>query len=120
MPGPRRYSRHLYSLGFHDDEADGSEGPLQLTEREPYAYREFADNRVHVVAQGETLFTLAAKYLSPIPRAAGLWWIVADFQPDPIHDPTITLTPGSTIIVPSMRTVLESIFSDTRRLEAGL
>jgi hypothetical protein len=120
MAGPRRYSRHLYSLGFHDDEPDGSEGPLMLTEREPFTYRVYADNREHIVSQGETLFTLAAKYLSPIPRAAGLWWVIADFQPDPIHDPTIQLTPGTTIVIPSVRTVLEAVFSESRRLEAGL
>lgn len=120
MSGPRRYSRYLYCLGFHDDEADGSEGPLQLTEREPFLYRQYADNREHVVAQGDSLWSLAARYFAPIPRSAGLWWIIADFQPDPIHDPTIRLSPGTTLVIPSLRTVLEAIFSEERRLEAGL
>lgn len=115
MSGPRRYSRHIFCLGFVD-----SDGPFQLSEREPFLYREFSDNREHVVAQGETLHSLAAKFFSPIPRAAGLWWIIADFQPDPIHDPTIRLEPASVLVIPSVRTVLESVFSETRRLEVGV
>ncbi len=74
----------------------------------------------HVVAQGDTLFSLAAHYFAPIPRAAGLWWIIADFQPDPVHDPTIRLTPATTLVIPSVRTILESVFSETRRLEVGV
>ncbi len=92
----------------------------QLCEREPYGYREFSDNREHVVSQGETLFSLAAHYLGSLPRGAGLWWVIADFQPDPIHDPTIKLSPGSTLIIPSVRTVLEAVFDETRRLEVGV
>lgn len=115
MSGPRRFSRHLYCLGFHDDG-----GPLQLTDREPFYYREYSDNRIHTVAQGESLFTLAARYFGPIPRAAGLWWLIADFQPDPIHDPTIRLSPGSRLIIPSLRTVYEAVFDEARRLEIGI
>lgn len=115
MSGPRRYSRHIFCLGFRD-----GDGPFQLCEREPFLYREFPDNREHVVAQGETLFALAARFFAPIPRAAGLWWVIADFQPDPIHDPTILLEPATVLIIPSMRTVLESVFSETRRLEVGV
>jgi len=117
MSGPRRYSRHIFCLGFRDG---GGTGAFQLSEREPYGYREFSDNREHIVAQGETLYSLAAKFFAPIPRAAGLWWIIADFQPDPIHDPTITLTPASILVIPSMRTVLEAVFNETRRLEVGV
>lgn len=122
MSGPRRYSRHIFCVGFHDDAADGTagSGPLQLSEREPFGYQSFTDNREHVVAQGETLFTIAARYFASVKRAAGLWWVIADFQPDPIHDPTIALTPGQLLIIPSLRTVLEVIFSENRRLESGL
>jgi hypothetical protein len=50
-------------------------------------------------------------------RPSGLWWIIADFQPDPIHDPTVRLTPGRTLYIPSLRTVQEEVFSDKRRKE---
>ncbi len=115
MSGPRRFSRHIFCLGFHD-----GDGPLQLSEREPYYFRELADNREHTVGEGDTLFSLAARYLAPIPRAAGLYWVIADFQPDPIGDPTLHLPLGSRIVIPSVRTVLESIFSESRRLEIGI
>ena len=120
MPGPRRYSRHLYCLGFKDTEADGSEGPFQLSEREPFVFQQFADNVEHTVSDGETLFSLAATYFSALPRAAGLWWVIADFQPDPILDPTIALQAGAVLIIPSVRTVLEEVFNENRRLETGV
>lgn len=120
MSGPRRYSRHIFCLGFHDDDGLGGTGPLQLSEREPYYYREFADNRVHTVAEGETLFSLAARFFAPIPRAAGLWWVIADFQPDPIHDPTIQLGIGARVVIPSLRTIYEAVFDESRRLDMGI
>ena len=113
MP-PRRYSRYTFCAGVLDEA-----GRLFLTEREPYRYRALPDNRQHVVKEGETLFTLAGRYYSALPRSAGLWWVIADFQPDPIHDPTLQLEPGRALIVPSLRTVLEEVFSEKRRLEAS-
>lgn len=111
MP-PRRFSRHTFTEAYLDDG-----GALVLTEPEPFRYRPIDDNRIHVVKGGETIFTIAAKYFRGIQRPAGLWWIIADFQPDPIHDPTIKLEDGATLVVPSMRTVLEEIFSESRRGE---
>ena len=78
-----------------------------------------ADNRQHVVKEGETLFSLAGRYFAPLPRPAGLWWVIADFQPDPVQDPTLSLDVGRVVVVPSLRTVTELIFSETRRREAS-
>lgn len=117
MP-PRLRSRHTFTLGFEDFEA--APGDLQLSEREPYGYRNFADNIEHVITEGDTLHSIASLYFAPIPSPAELWWIIADFQPDPIHDPTLKLTVGATLIVPSVRTVQEEIFGEARRLEAGI
>jgi hypothetical protein len=112
MP-PRRFSRHTFTSAVKDDE-----GRLFLTEREPFRFRSLPDNRQHVVKEGETLFSLAGRYFAPLPRPAGLWWVIADFQPDPIHDPTVALEPGRVLVVPSIRTVQEEVFSETRRAEA--
>jgi hypothetical protein len=71
-----------------------------LTEREPYRFREHTDTRVHVVAQGDSLFDLAGRYFAPLPRACGFWWVIADFQPDPIVDPTLELESGRRLVVP--------------------
>lgn len=112
MP-PRRFSRYTFTSAILDDEER-----LFLTDREPFRFRSLPDNRQHVVKEGETLFSLAGRYFAPLPRPAGLWWVIADFQPDPIHDPTVTLESGRVLVIPSVRTVLEEVFSEKRRAEA--
>jgi hypothetical protein len=109
MP-PRTGSRHSFCLGVRDEDER-----LFLTEREPYRYREHPDTRIHVVAQGDTLFELAGRYFAPVPRACGLWWVIADFQPDPVLDPTLELAVGRRLYVPSLRMVTDVIFSEQRR-----
>ena len=113
MP-PRRFSRYTFCQAVLDDDER-----LFLTDREPYRFRALSDNRQHVVKEGETLFSLAGRYFAPLPRPAGLWWIIADFQPDPIQDPTLGLDVGSVLVVPSLRTVVEEIFSEKRRQEVS-
>jgi nucleoid-associated protein YgaU len=109
MP-PGVNSRYQLCAAFTDDVT----GKLVLTDREPYGFQALADNRQHVVAQGDTLAKLAARYFDPIPDAALLWWVIADFQPDPIFDPTIALVPGQVLIIPSVNTVLTEVFDESR------
>ncbi len=90
------------------------EGRLYLTDREPYRYRELPDNRVHTVVEGDTLFTLAGRYFAPLPRACGYWWVIADFQPDPIHDPTLKIRPGVRLVIPSVRQLSEIVMGAGR------
>jgi len=111
MP-PRRYSRHTYSLAV-TDEADR----LYLTERTPFRFRPLNDTQQHVVRWGESLWALAARHYAGLPRPAGLWWVIADFQPDPIIDPTIQLQVGQVLFIPSVRVVQEMVFSEARRRE---
>lgn len=108
MP-PGQLSRHLLC-----DTTLDAEGRLLLADRVPYRYRELPDNRFHVVAEGDSVFTLAGVYFEGIPRAAGLFWVIADFQPVPIHDPTLQLTIGRTMIIPSVRVVIEEILNPMR------
>lgn len=111
MP-PRRWSRHTFTLGLRN-------GPsTELTDRVPYRFVNFSDNIQHVVGDGDTLFNLAGRYFAPLERPAGLWWVIADFQPEPIHDPTIKLTEGTVLFIPSLRTLQEEIFSERRRLDS--
>ena len=107
---PRTGSRHTFTLGVRDEA-----GRLFLTEREPYGYQAHTDNRAHVVAQGETLFSLAGRYFAPLPRACGFWWVIADFQPDPIIDPTLELTVGRQLFIPSLRVLTDVILGEQRR-----
>lgn len=111
---PRRLSRYSFAYAVQD-----AEGDLVLYGDEPYRFRSFSDNREHPVREGDTLFTLAGQYFHPLPRACGLWWVIADFQPDPIHDPTVVLEVGRVLIIPSLRTLTEEVFSERRRRLAG-
>lgn len=111
MP-PRLYSRYTFCTSQKDDQ-----GRAFLSERVPYGFRTLADTRTHVVKQGDTLWTLAGHYFQPLERASGFWWVIADFQPDPIFDPTLTLEPGRVLYIPSVRTLLEKILSEARREE---
>lgn len=109
MP-PNAYSRHRFCIGTSDDE-----GRRFLGERLFYGYRELNDNRQHTVVEGDTLFNLAGRYFDAMPRAAGFFWVIADFQPDPIHDPTLRLEPGTVLVIPSLRTLQEEILNEARR-----
>lgn len=111
MP-PRLYSRYTFCTAQKDDA-----GRSFLSERIPYGYRALPDNRTHIVKQGDTLWTLAGRYFQPMERASGFWWVIADFQPDPIFDPTLKLEPGRVLYIPSVRTLLERILAESRRDE---
>jgi len=111
MP-PRRFSRHTFTRSFED-----TNGFFQLSEREPFRFQSFDDNRQHIVADGDTVFNLAGRFFASFDRPSGLWWIIADFQTDPIIDPTIALEIGRTLAIPSLRVIVEEIFSEARRIE---
>lgn len=113
MP-PRERSRHIFTTGTRLD--DLGEEEFFLDEREPYRFAQRGDNRAHVVGAGDTLYTLAGRYFRGLPRPAGLWWIIGDYQPQPIHDPTVQLPIGSIVVVPALRVVDEVIFSEERRI----
>lgn len=109
MP-PNRLSRHRFSVGTAD-----ADDAMFLTERPVYGYRELPDNRQHLVVEGDTLFTLAGRYFAGMPRPAGFWWAIADFQPTPVQDPTLTLRVGSVVVIPSLRTLQMEILNERRR-----
>lgn len=111
MP-PLARSRFIHSRGLTD-----AAGRLYLTQPVPFRYRQLADNRFHTALQGDHLHGLAERYFAPTPGAAQLWWVIGHFQPRPIHDPTIELTPGRVIVIPSLRTTVELIFNPTRAAE---
>jgi hypothetical protein len=105
-----RFSRHRFSLGYKDDD-----GTFFLGDRVPFPYRDVIDNIQHIVRTGDSLFNLPARHYTGMVRPSGLWWIIADFQPDPIQDPTIRLTEGTIIVIPSLRTVQQEILNDRRK-----
>jgi hypothetical protein len=109
MP-PQYRSRYLFCEAYVDPK-----GRRVLTERVPFRYQALADTRLHTVEEGDSLFSLAGAYFAPLPRACGLWWVVADFQPDPVFDPTLALVPGTVIHIPSQRVLEDAILSEARR-----
>lgn len=111
MP-PQRMSRHSFCAGLTD-----AAGAFFLEDAEPFGFQDFPDTVPHIVGSQDTLFTLAGIAYAVFERPAGLWWVIADFQPDPILDPFVKLVEGSTIYVPSVRVVQEFIFDDRRRTE---
>lgn len=108
----KKWSRNTFTVAIFDEEER-----LYVTSRVPFRFRELSDTSQHIVSRGESLYTLAAKYYSALPRPAGLWWVIADFQPQPIHDPTLIIPEGTLLFIPSLRTVQEDIFRITRRDE---
>ena len=109
MP-PRFLSRYQFCTQLQD-----ANGALYLSERDPFRYQSFTDNIQHRVVEGETWQGLASRYYAALPEPDLLWWVIADFQPDPVFDPTIKLTPGSIVVVPSLTTVREQIFNEARQ-----
>ncbi|MFI5299205.1 MAG: hypothetical protein ACHREM_14000, partial [Polyangiales bacterium] len=105
---------YSFCLGVLD-----AEGRRVLTDREPYPYAVLADNRAHTVVDGDTLFDLAGRYFAPLPRACGFWWAIADFQPEPIFDPTLALDVGRVLVIPSTRTLTDVILGEARRREVA-
>lgn len=109
MP-PRKYSRYTFCQATQ--QADGT---LMLADYEPFPFQPLEDNTQYVAAAGDTWFTIAGRAFAPLPRPAGLYWILLDFQPQPVLDPTVPPAPGTPIWIPSVRTVTELIFSESRR-----
>ena len=110
MMPPRAGSRYSFCHAFQD-----GQGRWLLSDREPYRFHDHPDTRVHVVAQGDTLFHLAGRYFAPLPRACGYWWAIADFQTQPILDPSLRLATGRRLFIPSLRVLTDVILGDPRR-----
>lgn len=111
MP-PRQLSRHSFTRAITD-----LEGKLVLTDPVPFRFVDRSDNRTITVGDGDSIFSIAAREFRGYPRPDGLWWIIADFQPEPIHDPTLRIEAGTVLVIPSNRTIEEEIFDRSRRDE---
>lgn len=110
MP-PGSASRYLGSVGAYDDA-----GAMYLADREPYRYAPKLQGVIrHVVAEGDSLPGIAYRYYAGLQGVGGadsvwgpehLWWLIAEFQPVPILDPTLGVTPGSVLYVPPPAAVI--------------
>lgn len=108
--GVETTSRHGLSVAQRDPE-----GRLYLTEREPYTFRSLSDTIEHSVVDGDSWHRIAHRhYAGAFANPERLWWVIADFQPKPVLDPTIAPEVGSIVYVPSPRVVLSQVLSSAR------
>lgn len=113
MATPHDFSRYLFCRGIVD-----ASGKLYLSDREPFRFVERTDNRFHIVQERDTVFSLAHLFFQGFTeRPDQFYWVIADFQPQPIIDPTVKLKNGTTIVIPSVRCLVEEIFNEKRRAE---
>lgn len=77
--------------------------------RDRLLYTPIANIEPHIVEDGDTLWSLAARYYGGDDGEANLWWAIADFQPEPILDPTIALAAGSTVLIPPLAYVQNAL-----------
>lgn len=87
------------------------DGGMHFGMRDRLLWQDLAGVLSHIVIEGETLWTIAAKYYGSTPGSPGseLWWVLADFQPEPMNDPTISLSPGQTLLIPPKEAVLSAL-----------
>lgn len=96
-----------------------SDGAQFLSDREPFGYQDRADNFAIRARLGDTWWTLAAQIYEAeevIDRPEILWWVVADYQPSPVVDPTLRIEPGRIVYAPSVEVLLTRVFSEDRRV----
>ncbi|MCK4783160.1 MAG: hypothetical protein KAV87_05365 [Desulfobacteraceae bacterium] len=96
-------------------QTENEDGILRLDERESFRYKNEPDNRNHRSRSGDFWWGLAHMYFQGIPRPCGLWWLLCEFQPVPVIDPTIVIPENTLIVVPSLRLVRLEVFSEERR-----
>jgi hypothetical protein len=109
MP-PNTRSRYKHCTATRDDI-----GQLFLDDREPYRYQDLPDNKIYIVKSGDTLQSIAwMQFFGMNDFPVGLWWVIGDFQPIPIHDPTLLLEAGSILYIPSPKTIRDNILGQSR------
>ncbi len=105
-------NRYLFCIDHED-----VNGNLALSRRVPYRFRELPDNRVHIGVEGQSIHDIAQIFYGGTygeRRSRDMFWIICDFQPQPILDCTLTVKAGQHIIVPSPTTI-EAYISDPER-----
>lgn len=118
MP-PRRYSRYQRSTAYTIDDPKRGE-IIYLEEPTPCGFVVRSDTRMHMVEAGDTWHNLAAKYFPSFPRPEQLYFVIMDFQPVPVVDPTIPLATGTLVYVPSETFVTDWVFANQRTRTAGI
>lgn len=95
-----------------------SNGTKRKLPRGFFRFMNLSDTLLHTCKEGETLWTLASRYYANnFVFPALMYWVIGDFQPEPILDPTTAFTAGQVVYVPSIKTINLYILSPTREPE---
>jgi len=105
------FSRYRYCTVLEKDDENRTK---YFDEREPFRFVDETDNRIHLAVDGDTWWGLCHRYFPSIPRKAGLFWLLCEFQPEPVIDPTLCIKAGTRILIPSERLVRTKVFSKER------
>jgi hypothetical protein len=98
---------------FSTIEKDGA-GRTFLGPRTVFGFRVLPDTAEYIVSEGDTLHAIAASAYAGRDRPEQFFWVIADFQPEPIRDVTIPLDAGRRLFIPSARALDEQILSTKR------
>ena len=72
---------------FLGDELELPDGTLIVTPPEPVRALGLKDDIIHTVTEGDTWFTLSARYYAGFRRPASFWWAIVQYQTIPVSDP---------------------------------
>jgi hypothetical protein len=78
-----------------------------LSARPRVLFRQLNEIYVHNIIDGDTLHSLAGQYYGR--DGVQFWWAIGDFQQPSIDDPTVTLSAGSTILIPPYQYILDMV-----------
>lgn len=92
-----------------------SDGLTFMLDREPLYFQPRSDNKRIVAEKGDTWWSLAAKHLSALRNPEQFFWVLCDYQPTPILDPTVDPTPGAIVFIPDEDFFMSTYFADSRR-----
>jgi hypothetical protein len=74
---------------------------------DPFRYQERDDNLTYTARRGDRLEHIATVFY----RDPQLFWVLADFQPNPILNPLLPLEPGRVIYGPSVEVLEREILN---------
>lgn len=86
-------------------------GKLKWDLRRRLEYMGHDDDIAYEVQPGDTWHILAYKFYGDEFGGADLWWVIADYQPEPVLDPTVMPTVGDILMIPAPNIVQDFILS---------
>jgi len=108
-------SRYRYCTVLDWGDIGGTAGVKLLDEREPFRFRDESDNTFYTARAGDTWWGLAWKFFRSFRNPSLLWFLLCEYQPTPVVDPTIAIVGGQQVVIPSERVLRNYVFSREQR-----